>query len=163
MLAIHTETPISALWGHVARAPSFPAHQLLPLGPAPASLCCKPSGKPTNLASGRWKTTGSLRPPLGQVSAIQWRRVPGELVCSEEDCRDTPASLGATVTPAAEESIVELLYCFKGLSCGFWHALISGPTTTSCVGGICTVVNFSQILSEGILVRALRAIARRLD
>lgn len=57
----------------------------------------------------------------------------------------------------------DLLYCYKVLSCGFWHALISGPTTTSCVGGICMVVNFSPIPSEGILVRVLCAIPRRLD
>lgn len=90
--------------------------------------------------------------------------MPRELVHSKEDCGDTAASLGATVTSSAEEeNITESLYCSKRLSCGFWHALTSGPTTTSWVGGICMVVNFFQILSEGILVRALCAIARRLD
>lgn len=44
----------------------------------------------------------------------------------------------------------------------FWHARFAGFTTTSCVGGICLVVNFSQILSESDLVRGLRSIARRL-
>lgn len=93
-----------------------------------------------------------------------WRGVPRELVPSKEDCRDTAASLGHTVTPSAEEeSIAELLYCLKRLSCGFWHALFAGFTTTSCVGGICMVVSFSQILSEVILVRGLCSIARRLD
>jgi len=95
---------------------------------------------------------------------MQRRGVAREQVYSKEYCRDTTASLGATVTPSAEEdSIAELLLCFKILSCGFWHALISGPTTTSCVAGICTAVNFFQILGEEILVRQLLAIDRRLD
>lgn len=122
----------SHLWRHVAHAPSFPAYQLRRYGSAPASLCCKASGKEY---PGSWyiqrRIAGTLQPACG---------------------------------PSAENaSTVELLYCFKVLSCGSWHAPITGPTTTSCVGGICMVVNFFQILTEGILARILHAIARRPD
>lgn len=120
--------------------------------------CCSCSLLPSIPAQTVWLCSSQ------SVLQSLWQGVPRELVHSKEDCRDTTASLGATVAPSAENaSTVELLYCFKVLSCGFWHAPITGPTTTSCVGGICMVVNFFQILTEGILARTLHAIARRPD
>lgn len=59
MLINHRGTPIFALWRHAACAPSFPAYQFTSSGPAPASLCCKTSSKPTNLARRHEKTTGT--------------------------------------------------------------------------------------------------------